>query len=342
MEIREQANREGNVPAKGIRPRGAPFPIASPQTGYYAIPLLKPPQWTWEIPIYFFVGGAAGASAVIAAVAEWTGSNSGLARNARMLAAAGAVISPALLVSDLGRPSRFLNMLRVFKPQSAMSVGAWTVFFFSNFAIASFLVDRFENFVPRFMRKALAATSAGGAAATGLVMSSYTGVLIGATAIPVWNENVKTLPVHFAASGLNSAVGALELLGHDESLALNALGMGAAFLETAEGIKIEMDRTPALDPLRQGRNGWTVRIAGVLSGPVPLALRTLSLFTNRSTSRKLRRAAAICSLTGSLMTRMGWMQAGKISSKDYRLPLEIKAEDPLYLPEDAAAKKQIK
>src|SRR5205085_9806115 len=134
------------------------------------------------------------------------------------------------------------------------------------------LFSRFENFVPHYMRKVLARASSAGAGATGLVMSSYTGVLIGATAIPVWNENVKTLPIHFAASGLNTAVSALELLGHDDSPALNALGMGAAIFEVAEGVKLETDRQPALNPLRDGVNGWTVRAAGMLSGPIPLAL----------------------------------------------------------------------
>ena len=172
-------------------------------------------------------------------------------------------------------------------------------------------------------------------------MASYTGVLIGATAIPVWNENVKTLPIHFAASGLNTAVGALELLGNDDSTALNALGIGAAVFETAEGISIEANRTQAIEPLRHGRNGWTIRAAGMLSGPVPLALRVLSLFTDRQTSRKLRRAAAVCSLTGSLMTRIGWVRAGKISAHDYRLPLEIETEEPLYLPEDEVDRKRI-
>src|SRR6266704_3189525 len=65
VEIRREAESKGTVAAKGIRPGGAPFPVASPETGCYGIPLLKQPAWTWEIPLYFFVGGAAGASAVV-------------------------------------------------------------------------------------------------------------------------------------------------------------------------------------------------------------------------------------------------------------------------------------
>src|SRR5262245_15350310 len=88
-----------------------------PVAGYYGRPLLKPASWTWEVPAYLFIGGAAGICAVITMVATFW-SNPGLARDARHLAAAGAALSPLLLISDLGRPGRFLNMLRVFKPQS--------------------------------------------------------------------------------------------------------------------------------------------------------------------------------------------------------------------------------
>src|SRR5215467_16111371 len=115
FEIRREAESRGMVADKGIRPGGEPFPVASPETGYYGIPLLKEPAWTWEIPLYFFVGGAAGAAAAVAAIANYTGADRKLVRDARWIAAAGSIISPALLIADLGRPARFLAMLRVFK-----------------------------------------------------------------------------------------------------------------------------------------------------------------------------------------------------------------------------------
>ena len=100
---------------------------------YYDVPLLKAPVWTWEVQVYFFVGGAAGAAAVIANVARWTGANAALARDARWIAATGGPLSAGLLAAlrIFGRPERFVNMLRVFKPQSAMSVGSWTLAAFS-------------------------------------------------------------------------------------------------------------------------------------------------------------------------------------------------------------------
>src|SRR5438105_8996247 len=253
IEIRREAEQHGEVKSAGIRPAGSPFPIASPDTGYYGIPLLKKPAWTWEIPLYFFVGGAAGAAAVVGAIADCTGADRRLVRDARWIAAAGAVISPALLIADLGRPERFLNMVRVLRPQSPMSVGVWTLLGFSGAATATafagFMRQRYGPSLPLCVLE-----NAGQAAslAFGLPFSNYTGVLIGATAIPVWNENAGDLPLHFGASGVNAAVGLLELVGHEKSRALQALGLGSAIIESWEGWRMQSRRRPVLNPLKHG------------------------------------------------------------------------------------------
>ena len=323
-EIRKAAESQGELKLVGARPAGAPFPQATPQNGYYQIPLLKQPPWTWEIPLYFFVGGAAGAAAVIGAIADYTGADRELVKHARWIAAAGSVISPALLVSDLGRPERFLAMLRVFKPQSPMSMGVWTLLGFSTgaaaTAFAGFLSDRYGPSLPiRVLENAGQAASL----AFGLPFSNYTGVLIGATAVPVWNSNAADLPLHFGASGLGSAVGLLELFGHRKSSALQALGFGAALFETWEGFRLESRSQSSLDPLKRGASGFAIRTGGVLSGPVPLLLRTIGLFASQKTSSSLRRWAAGSSVLGSLITRIAWIHAGHVSAKNWKLPLKI-------------------
>src|SRR5436189_97522 len=328
VEIRREAERRGEVKASGIRPAGSPFPMASPDTGYYGIPLLKKPAWTWQIPLYFFTGGTAGAAAVVGAIADYTGADRRLVRDARWIAAAGAIISPALLIADLGRPSRFLNMLRVFKLRSPMSMGAWTLVGFvsgaSATAFAQFMQDRYGPSLPlRVMENAGQAASL----ALGLPFSNYTGVLIGATAIPVWNQNVAELPLHFGASGLSAAVGMLEMMGHRKSRALQMLGLGAAIFESWEGWRIESRQQTGLDPLKRGASGWIVRTGGVLSGPVPLALRALSIIRSNERSHALRRWAGILAVAGSLITRIAWVHAGHVSARDWREPLEI--SDPL-------------
>ena len=243
---------------------------------YHDLPLLKSPVWTWEVPAYFFVGGAAGAAAVLGAAAQLTGADEELVRDARWIAAAGSALSAPLLIADLGRPERFLHMLRIFKVQSPMSVGAWTLAAFGSAATAAAFADLVQR-KTNLPVKLVGDASAMLAAATGTVMATYTGVLIGATAIPVWNEHARFLPVHFGASALGSAVSLLELRGH-KSDALNALGLGAALFETlADG--------------------------GAFSGPIPLALRLLGA----------RKTAAVSTLIGSLLTRFAWIQKGKES-----------------------------
>jgi hypothetical protein len=320
-EIRQQAATRGIVDGHGIKPTGAPFPRASAETGYYGVPLLKEPQWTKEVPLYFFVGGAAGAAAVVASAANLLTHDRELVRSARWVAAAGGMISPALLIADLGVPSRFVNMLRVFKPQSTMNVGAWTLSAFSSFAAAA----AFANLMRRKLGDTLPirlVENASGllASATGVVLSTYTGVLIGATAIPVWNENISTLPHHFAASGVNSAVSILELMGHDNSRGLNSLGIAASAYEVYEGIELETKRTRTNESIHKGLSGAIVRAGGVLSGPVPLALRIAYAVTG---NRDFRKAAAWSSIAGSLLTRFGWIRAGHSSAKDHRIPLKL-------------------
>jgi formate-dependent nitrite reductase membrane component NrfD len=251
-------------------------------TSYYGLPLLKPPVWTWEVPTYFFVGGAAGAAAVIAAAAQITDAGEKLVRDARWIAAIGANLSTPLLIADLGRPERFLNMLRVFKPQSPMSVGAWTVAVFGGASTGAVLAPW----------KPLRDLSAAVAALSGLGMATYTGVLLGATANPLWKEHVRMLPVHFGASGLGSAVSLLELRGHKDA-ALNMLGLAAAVFETGADLAIEAKAVEKKTQL--------LHLAGALAGPLPFVLR---LFGKR-------KAAAAATLLGSLITRFAWVEAGK-------------------------------
>ncbi len=323
IEIRREAETKGRVQASGIRPAGAPFPVASPDTGYYGVPLLKQPPWTWQIPPYFFAGGAAGSASVIGLVARWIGNDRKLARDCRYIAAAGTAVSSALLISDLGRPSRFLGMMRVFKPQSPMSMGAWTLAVFGTFSAAAAFAEMLEQRFPSLPVRVAGDLAEGISALAGLPFSNYTGVLIGASVVPVWNENVESLPIHFGMSGLNSAVSILELMGNGNA-ALNTLGMGASAIETLEGFHIETSKKPAMEPLKHGSSGLITRLGGVLSGPIPLVLRVAAAFASPRYSRRLRKAAAVSSITGSMLTRIAWIHAGHASARDWRLPLDIK------------------
>jgi formate-dependent nitrite reductase membrane component NrfD len=180
-----------------------------------------------------------------------------------------------------------------------MSVGAWTLAVFGTASTAAVLP------LPRLVGDGAALASA----ATGLVMSTYTGVLIGATSIPVWAKHVRILPVHFGVSALASAVALLELRGHREQ-ALAILGFAAAAFEVFTGVKIEKGGGEESEPLRHGATGITTRIGGFFSGPLPLVLRVFGI-----RSKRARNAAAASALLGSLITRIAWVEAGKTSAR---------------------------
>jgi len=306
-QLREQAWADGVVAGRGVDVAGGPIPR---KPGYYGQPVIKPPVWTWEIPIYFFVGGLSGMSAVIALAAAIF-HQLDLARAAMWLAAIGVVLSPILLVLDLGRPLLFLNMLRVFKPQSAMSMGAWIVTGFGAcvvpglIALELHLLHPFTGAMDQFLRIA-AALFIFGSAFFGMLLATYTGVLIGATAIPAWFLHRVLIPIHFGAAGLGSAAGLLELLGH-RIAPLNAIGFFAAGVESALLVWLTIDKHGGADrAIHEHGSGWLIRIGEILTGPLALVLRLFSLVP----------FAAISFLIGALVSRFGWIAAGKVSGSD--------------------------
>jgi formate-dependent nitrite reductase membrane component NrfD len=307
-ELREQAWKEGVVPGKGVDVAGGPIPR---KPGYYGQPVVKPPVWTWEVPLYFFMGGLAGMSAVIASGAVIF-HHIELACAAMWVAAiAGAVLSPILLIMDLGRPRLFLNMLRVFKHRSAMSMGAWILSLFGACVVPGLIALELHSqhiFVGTLGQ--LIRIAAGififGSAIFGTLLATYTGVLIGATAIPAWFSHRTLLPIHFGTAGLGSAAALLELLGH-RIAALNFLGYYAAAVESALLIWLSLDKQGAANrAIHEHGSGWLIRIGEILNGPLAIVFRLFGQVP----------FAALSFLVGALVSRFGWIAVGKVSGAD--------------------------
>lgn len=307
-ELREQAWKEGVVPGKGVDVVGGPIPR---KPGYYGQAVVKPPVWTWQVPLYFFMGGIAGMSAVIASGA-FTFHQVDLARGAMWVAAiAGAILSPVLLIMDLGRPRLFLNMLRVFKHRSAMSMGAWILSFFGACAVPGLIAlelhahQTFPGTLDQLLRVA-ASVFIFASAIFGTLLATYTGVLIGATAIPAWFLHRTLLPIHFGTAGLGSAAAVLELLGYRTPV-LNFLGFYAAGVESALLIWLSVDKHGVADrAIHEHGSGWLIRIGEVLNGPLAIVLRLFGQVP----------LAAVSFLIGALVSRVGWIAVGKVSGSD--------------------------
>jgi len=293
---------------RGGRP--SPAPQIRGRESYYGLPVLKAPVWTWEVPLYFFIGGIAGMSACLALVAQLFGNEAALVRSALWVALLGAAICPVFLIADLGRPERFLAMLRVAKIQSPMSVGVWILVSFSGCTFVALLAN--ELIARGYTDILIVGVNWAGectAALTGLILAAYTGVLLGATANPVWSHNRRALPAHFLAAALGGAAGVLELLGFLIT-PTQLIGVVAAVIETLLGVHFELNRLPVNAPLHRGKSATAFRIAGVMAGPGALVLRLVSQ------APPVRRTAAVCFLAGSLLSRYAWIWAGRASAMD--------------------------
>lgn len=312
-QLREEARQKGRVEGAGARAAGGPMPNPSSsvnEPGYFGLPFLKAPVWEWMIAVYFFVGGLAGMSGLVAAAALIK-HEFGLARIAMWSAGIGAILSVILLTADLGRPMRFIYMLRVFKYQSPMSVGSWILAGFSSFAVPGlgFVEWHFRNSLNSVEMRSvhvLAVIGIIGAGLFGIFLATYTGALIGATAIPAWNSHRVVLPFHFGMAGLGAAVSIPLLLGFHEA-PLVAVFFLAAAAETLVQVSLTFRRRGAVDgALHHGKSGWLMFAGETLTGPLPLILAGLNVWG----------AAAIVFLCGALITRFGWLSAGRASACD--------------------------
>jgi formate-dependent nitrite reductase membrane component NrfD len=188
--------------------------------------VIKEPVWKPEIPLYFYVGGLAGASAGLALLSDLRG-DEGVARRAWLTALAGAAVSPALLISDLGVPRRFLHMLRLFKITSPMSVGSWVLAGFGTATAPAALhaVTGGRLGVPGRVAQVASAV-------LGLPLAAYTGALLANTSVPAWHEARQELPFVFTTGAAMSAGAAATMLAPlDEAVAARRLAVGGAATE---------------------------------------------------------------------------------------------------------------
>jgi formate-dependent nitrite reductase membrane component NrfD len=272
---------------------------------YYGRPVLKEPVWgSPEVPGYLFLGGLAGASSLLAAFAQAQGDDE-LARASKTGAAVAIGLSGVALVKDLGRPRRFVNMLRVFKVTSPMSVGSWLITGYAPLAAAA-AASAVTGKLPR-----TGAAAGAGAAALGAGVATYTAALICDTAVPAWHDGHREMPYVFAGSAATAA-GGLGMLAVGPAAAGPAVRfavLGAAVELTAKSMLLKRLGDGA-KPYQSGRAGKLMEAGEVLTA----AGLSGAVLAGRS------RAAAVLSglalLGASACTRFGVFEAGRASARD--------------------------
>ena len=272
---------------------------------YYGQPVIKEPVWSPEIPAYLFTGGLAGASAGLAYLAGLRGDEE-LARRAWIAAGAGVSASPLLLISDLGVPRRFLNMLRMFKVTSPMSVGSW-ILSASGLATSLATANAVTGALPR-----AAAAARPAAALLGLPLSTYTAALLTNTAIPVWHEARGVLAFVFAGGSAASAGAvAVAVTPPHHAGPARRVAVGGAAAELIALAAMERRLGELGEPLRSGRAGTLNRLAkGItLAGAAVIGARA-------GRSRAAAVAGGAILAAGTLAERWAIFRAGFQSAAD--------------------------
>ena len=271
---------------------------------YYDRPVLKEPVWRWYIPAYFFSGGLAGASSMLALGATLVGDRD-LARRARLAALGSVATGAGFLVADLGRPSRFYNMLRVAKVTSPMSVGSWLLAGYGPAAALAAASD-LSGVAPGV---GLAADAVAGVLGAGV--STYTGLLVADTAIPAWHEARHELPFLFA-SGAAASAGAIgaALSSDDSALPARRLAVTAAIAELALAEELSRRLGEVGKPYRQGSAGRLAKAEKAVTGAGVVLLGPLGR------RRGPRVAGGVLIAAGALLDRFTVWQAGRQSARE--------------------------
>jgi formate-dependent nitrite reductase membrane component NrfD len=296
------------------------------QRGYYGSPVLKEPVWTPEVPVYFWLGGLAGMSALLAFGARLVG-NDRLARTSLFTSFLAMLGCPPLLISDLGRPERFYNMLRVMKPTSPMSIGSWVLTGFGGALGGAVVAEVLGTLQPLGILWPLGILRPLGrlaeltAAALGLPLATYTAVLIADTSVPVWHRARYHLPFVFAGSAAASAgAAASALVPSRESGPARLLAVFGSVLELAAVTSMERSLGPEARHYRAGPASRPAMAARVLTG-TGAALMALA-----GRRRLVAVAAGTMILGGSLAERLAVLRAGPSSARETLGDNTIKAE----------------
>lgn len=303
------------------------------EPAYYDVPMLKRSPWKWEIAGYFFFGGLSGGAYLLARLAERFGGRRtrDVTRFGTAVAALSVLPCAPLLIKDLGDMSRFHHMLRVFKPESPMNLGTWTLTTYSGAAALALLREllRHDELRPAAKTRLAAAMERnpmliaavdGAGIPAALLMTSYTGVLLSCTATPIWTRNAWLAPL-FASSAMSTGAAAIELSlaccnsGDKSDRSRRVLKRISAAARVAEGVTLAgyvRSAGEAAKPLISGnssRHTWVA--AGALIAPEVIQ----HALPGKANRWKLALAAGI-TLLGGLSLRRGIVDAGNESADD--------------------------
>ncbi len=285
-------------------------------TSYYGRQIVKAAPWEAAIPLYLFLGGVAGGSSLLGAGADLSGRPQ--LRRAARIGATGAISASLLaLVYDLGRPTRFINMLRVFKPTSPMSVGTWLITAYAPGAVVAGAAEVAKLLPVRFgvlsTLLEFAARPAGLAAALFAPgVASYTAVLLTDTSTPAWHDAHRELPFVFVGSAAAASGGFGMLMAPvSEAGPARRLAIAGALAELAVEHRMEHSMGLSAEAMHHGTPGRLIRASKILT-----AVGAAGALLLGGRSRLAAAASGVMLMAGSACTRFGVFEAGIESAED--------------------------
>jgi formate-dependent nitrite reductase membrane component NrfD len=312
---------------------------------YYGIPPIKEHTWTWEVPVYFWLGGLGAGAHLISTVAQLLGwKDKAFFRATRYTVLVTMILSPILLIMDLGRPERFYNMLRIVKLRSPMSTGSWALAIFgvlSGLIAAAqaardgllgrdnILVRLVKTFIPDRLLSVLALP-------VGLYVGLYSGILLSATSVPMWARNFLLMGPTFLSSGLSTGLSAISFILHlgdwGERRTLEALRRTERITLLIEGGLL------AASLARMGRWGkplYSKKLAPLFLGGAILGgiLAPFALLSGRETRGKSL-LTSVLALLGGLALRFAMIEGGRLSARDPQATFTFAKRENLPMSEE--------
>lgn len=295
---------------------------------YFERPLLKAPHWEWNVITYLFLGGIMGGLGLIAVLSDPRKDDERrLRRTARFASFALAAANPAILITHLGRPERFLNMLRILKVKSPMSLGVWGLVFYSGAAGANVIRELAEGgTIPRWLRHLAPPALNLVQALLGAFTAGYTGVLLSATANPFWSSGKRHIPAACVASGAAGACALASLISaiegnHRIIRKLERLEMVSGAVEVLILTDFARHAGAYGTPMFRGARGERFRTYTLIAGTLaPMALNVIGNIVKLPKPVDIARTAAASALTllGGYIFRESLIEAGKASAGDPR------------------------
>jgi formate-dependent nitrite reductase membrane component NrfD len=312
---------------------------------YYGIPPIKEHTWTWEVPVYFWLGGLGAGAHLISTVAQLLGwKDKAFFRATRYTVLVTMILSPILLIMDLGRPERFYNMLRIVKLRSPMSTGSWALTIFGVLsgiiAVAQAardgllgrdnnLVRLVKTFIPDRLLSVVALP-------VGLYVGLYSGILLSATSVPMWARNFLLMGPTFLSSGLSTGLSAISFILHlgdwGQKKTLEALRRTERVALVLEGVLL------AASLARMGRWGkplYSKKLAPLFLGGTLLGgiLAPFALLFGRETRGKSLLSSVLV-LLGGLALRFAMIEGGRLSARDPQATFTFAKRENLPMSEE--------